>query len=80
VLALRDHGRPPCRYVAGVIDQRLGEITKRIAELRELKRELSDLRERMRRDAVTEADGDYCHYIETAAAAARGPLSDAPSR
>lgn len=69
VLALRDRGRPPCRYVAGVIDQRLGEINQRVAELRALKRELNELRDRMRREGVAERDGQFCHYIETGAGA-----------
>lgn len=69
VLALRDRGRPPCRYVASVIDQRLGEINQRVAELRALKRELNELRDRMRREGVAERDGQFCHYIETGAGA-----------
>lgn len=71
VLALRDRGRPPCRYVAGVIDQRVGEIGRRVAELRALKRELIELRERMRREGVAGRDGEFCHYIETGAGADR---------
>jgi DNA-binding transcriptional MerR regulator len=69
VLALRDRGRPRCRYVAGVIDQRLGEINQRVAELRALKRELTELRDRMRREGVAEREGEFCHYIETGAGA-----------
>lgn len=69
VLALRDRGRPPCRYVAGVIDQRLGEISQRVVELRALKRELTELRDRMHREGIAERDGQFCHYIETGAGA-----------
>ena len=71
ILDLRDHDRPPCGYVAGVVDQRLGEITQRIGELRALKRELTELRDRMRQGGVAQADGDFCHYIEGGAAVGR---------
>ncbi len=66
VLAFRDRGQPPCRYVAGVIEQRLAEIDERMRELRTLKHELRELRERMRAEGVAERDAAYCHYIEAA--------------
>lgn len=69
VLAFRERGEPPCRYVAGLIDERLGEVNQRLRELRAFKRELSEVRERMRDDGVVEREGPYCHYIEGDAAA-----------
>lgn len=67
VLAFRDRGARPCRYVAGVIGRRLAEIDERMRELRTLKRELHDLRERMCADGVAEREGAFCHYIEATA-------------
>lgn len=63
-LAFRERGERPCRYVAGLIDDRLGEVNQRLRELRAFKRELTQLRERMRTDEPIERDGPYCHYIQ----------------
>ncbi len=68
VLAFRDRGDRPCRYVAGVIERRLAEIDERMRELRALERELHVLRERMRAGGIAEREGAFCHYIETASA------------
>lgn len=62
-LAFRDRGEAPCRYVAGVIEQRLAETNRRIRELRAFKRELTELSQRMRAGGVVERDSPYCHYI-----------------
>lgn len=68
-LAFRDRDEPPCGYVAGVIDQRLGEVNRRFAELRAFKRELTELRERMQaRGPAAEREASYCHYIQSAPA------------
>lgn len=67
VLAFRDRGDRPCRYVASVIEGRLAEINDRMRELRELKQELGALQERMRSQGVAERDGSFCHYIEDTA-------------
>lgn len=72
VLAFRDRGQPPCRYVAGLIEQHLGEIDQRMREMRTLKQELRDLRARMQAEGIAERDGAYCHYIESAAASDDG--------
>jgi DNA-binding transcriptional MerR regulator len=65
-LAFRERGERPCRYIAGVIDQRLGEVNQRLAELRTFERELTELSDRMHADGVAERDARYCHYIEAA--------------
>ena len=67
VMAFRDRGQAPCRYVASVIEERLNEINEQMRDLRALKAELTELRTRMRDDGVAEREGGYCHYIETAA-------------
>lgn len=66
VLAFRDRGKRPCRYVAGVIERRLAEINERTRELRALEQELGVLRERMRAEGIAEREAAFCHYIETA--------------
>lgn len=68
VLAFRDRGQRPCGYVGALIEQHLAEIDDRMRELRALKRELGELRGRMRAEGTADRDGEYCHYIETAAA------------
>ena len=66
-LAFRDRGEPPCGYVAGVIEQRLGEVNQRLRDLRAFRRELAGLRDRLRaHGAVPAPEGGYCHYIESA--------------
>lgn len=67
VLAFRDRGDRPCRYVASVIEGRLAEINDRMRELRALKEELGALHERMRSQGIAERDGSFCHYIEDTA-------------
>lgn len=69
VLAFRDRGQPPCRYLAGVIERRLAEIDERMRELKALGRELGALRGRMRSEGLAERDSAFCHYIEHAAPA-----------
>ena len=45
ILALRDHHEAPCRYVLDVMQQRIGEIEKRIEEMQRLKDEVNTLYE-----------------------------------
>lgn len=66
VLAFRERGQQPCRYVASVVDQRLGEVNRRLRELRTFKRELTELRDRMRAEGSADREGPYCHYLENA--------------
>ena len=66
VLAFRERGHQPCRYVAAVVDQRLGEISRRLHELRALRRELTELRDRIRAEGPADREGPYCHYLEGA--------------
>ena len=70
VLAFRERGQQPCRYVASVIERRLGEVNQRLRDLRAFKAELTELRDRIRADGVAERDPGYCHYIQSHANAA----------
>lgn len=73
-LAFRDRGEAPCDYVASVIERRLGEVNQRLRELRDFRRELTELRDRMRAPGpAPQHDRGYCGYIQSAAPAAATP-------
>ena len=64
VLDMRDHGRAPCRHVAHLIDDKLLDVRRRMADLAALEAELDKLRERGRRlDPTDCTDTDICHII-----------------
>lgn len=65
VLALRDGGEAPCRYVVGVIEEKVAEIEERIRLLRELQQDLQELL-RQANDLPTddiEMKNCVCHLI-----------------
>lgn len=47
VLAIRDDGQPPCRHVAGMVDEQLADVDRRIDELRRTRRRLREVRARL---------------------------------
>jgi MerR family copper efflux transcriptional regulator len=55
IIAFRDNGSAPCGHVAGLLQQRAGELGARIAELEQLRGELDRLAERARR-----MDPEHC--------------------
>ena len=62
ILAIRDHGQPPCGHVANLVDQRLAEIEARLRELRAVQSELQAIAQRA--EALDPADCDgYCGLI-----------------
>lgn len=64
VLGVRDAGEAPCRVVTELIDRRHAEVCSRIAELRVLERELTQLRERAARLEPRDCDpSGICHVI-----------------
>ena len=65
-IAFRERGERPCRYVAEVLERRVDEVSRRLSELREVKRELTVVLERMHAEGVVEDGTEYCHYIERA--------------
>jgi DNA-binding transcriptional MerR regulator len=72
ILALRDRGQPPCKYVTARLEQRASDVDRQIAHLKQLKTELADLRRRARHLSTTEPMPDgYCHILEGAATAFR---------
>jgi DNA-binding transcriptional MerR regulator len=65
MVALRGRGDPPCRYVTGRIERRIADIKEQQAQLRALKRQLIQLRDRAK--ALPEPaieDGVYCHLLQ----------------
>lgn len=64
VLGVRDAGEAPCRVVTELIDRRQTEVRARIAELRALERELTQLRERAAHLEPRDCDpSGICHVI-----------------
>jgi MerR family copper efflux transcriptional regulator len=64
VLGVRDAGEAPCRVVTELIDRRHTEVRSRIAELRALDRELTQLSERAARLEPRDCDpSGICHVI-----------------
>jgi DNA-binding transcriptional MerR regulator len=49
ILAVRDDGHAPCRHLAGLVDTRLDELERRIADLSRTRDELHQLRDRLDR-------------------------------
>ena len=62
IIALRDRGQQPCRYVAEVLHRQVADLDRRIRELRALRAELRALEAY----AATGSDGtsSYCGVIE----------------
>jgi DNA-binding transcriptional MerR regulator len=66
VLAIRDEGNAPCAHVAHVVDQRLQEVTERVAELKRISGELLALRQRLQRlDPVDCDERAICKAIHS---------------
>jgi DNA-binding transcriptional MerR regulator len=64
VLDVRDAGEAPCRVVTDLIEERHAEVRARIAELKELERELAHLRERAASLEARDCDpSGICHVI-----------------
>ncbi len=66
ILAFRERGEAPCRYVAGLIDEKIAQVEAKIEALRLLRRELEGL-SRAARALPPEAIQDkrcICHILE----------------
>ncbi len=62
ILALREQGRRPCRFVVEVATHRLAEIDQRIAAMRCARDELADLLANT--EPLDDDAGGYCQLIE----------------
>ena len=63
ILDIRDGGEPPCEHVGQLIDQRLDEVERRMAELRQTRAHLQQLARRTRELDPVDCGG-YCHIIQ----------------
>lgn len=64
VLAIRDDGRPPCRHVADVVDQRLADVKQHLADLRQTRAQLREVRRRLDDLEPVDCDpGEICSAI-----------------
>jgi DNA-binding transcriptional MerR regulator len=66
ILALRDRGEAPCRFVRNVLDRQVDAVEERIRQLRELSTELRRLRSKARSlgDMASE-DPCVCHILQS---------------
>ncbi|MFQ5524107.1 MAG: heavy metal-responsive transcriptional regulator [Acidimicrobiia bacterium] len=66
ILALRDQGEAPCRFVRDVLDRQVDAVEKRIRQLQELATELHRLRAKARSlpDMASE-DPCVCHILQS---------------
>ncbi len=61
VIGIRDGGSAPCAHVVEVLDEKAATVTRQLAELRALKRELDRLRASARRIDPSSCDpGSVC--------------------
>ncbi|MGH2463570.1 MAG: heavy metal-responsive transcriptional regulator [Candidatus Limnocylindria bacterium] len=64
VVSIRDAGEAPCRQVTELIDRRHIEVRRRIADLRQLERQLAQLRARAEHLRPRDCDpSGVCHVI-----------------
>jgi len=66
ILALKEHGRAPCRKVAELGEKHLQEIDMRLAELRKYRRALAQALSDWQKENTTEREcaGEFCDLIE----------------
>ncbi len=62
VFAIRDAGDPPCAHVADLIDERLADVQRRLAELTAVRDQLRDLATRASGFDPSDCDG-FCGII-----------------
>jgi DNA-binding transcriptional MerR regulator len=64
LLLIRDEGTSPCEAAIDLLDQHLEEVSRRISELKNLKRDLSELRVLARTlNSAQCPPGSICHVI-----------------
>lgn len=63
ILDISDGGEPPCDHVETLVQQRLDEVERRLAELRQVRRQLRDIAQRADSSSPQDCDG-YCQLIQ----------------
>lgn len=74
LLETRRRGEPPCGDVLKTLENRIGEVDRRIGELLDLRESLTDLRDRglvLRQDDV-EGESCVCYLVKTYRGGGRG--------
>lgn len=61
IIAFKERGERPCRYVLSVVEAQVADIDRRLGELVRLRAELVALRDRA---SQLSDDGGYCSIIE----------------
>ena len=70
ILAFRERQEPPCQYVMAVMEERTGEIDKRIQDLQRLRNEITVLYEAGKQlPEDVQMKTCVCHLIQTSGAA-----------
>lgn len=66
VLEVKDHGKPPCRKVAEMAEERLAEIDANLAKLRAFRRGLVAVLPQWKKETAVErvCAGEFCDLIE----------------
>jgi DNA-binding transcriptional MerR regulator len=76
IIAFRDRGQQPCGYVAGVLRRQVGDLDRRIREMRALRDELKALETKAALGG--DAAGAYCGVIEHVRLGASGVVAHRP--
>ncbi len=66
VLDMKDHGRPPCRRLAELGEERLRTLDLELTKLRAFRRALADALPEWRKETAVEriCGGEFCDLIE----------------
>lgn len=64
IIAFRDRGEQPCGYVAGLLHRQVGDLDRRIREMRALRDELRALEARAAAGGAGDGDATFCGVIE----------------
>lgn len=78
ILAFRERAERPCDYVLEVLDRQVADLDRRIAEMVELRRELTALKAQA--DSHPSNESCYCAVIEHSGAATGGTAGAPPKR
>jgi DNA-binding transcriptional MerR regulator len=64
VIALRDHGERPCRFVVDTVRRELADLDRRITELQAVRAQLSELVARAEASPAGDGEARYCELLE----------------
>lgn len=65
ILAFRDRGETPCHRVATLIERHADDLSRRVAALERMRRDLARLAKRAKRESGRSTErSEFCHIIE----------------